>query len=51
MTETLSRKDENVATASARSIMSPYLVMRDFLDTNTAARLLDFALAHTPVAR
>ncbi len=34
------------AQAPARTIMPPYLVLRDFLPEETAAALLDFALAH-----
>jgi SM-20-related protein len=33
------------ATASARSLAPPYVVLRDFLDDATAAGLLDFALS------
>lgn len=35
-------------TAPARSIMPPYLVLRDFLAEETVVGLLDYALAHEP---
>lgn len=38
--------DNKAAVPAARSLMPPYLVLRDFLDEATVAGLLDHAVAH-----
>jgi SM-20-related protein len=37
---------EKLSSVPARSLMPPYLVLRDFLDEETVAGLLDYAQAH-----
>lgn len=46
MSATEQRPDNKAAGPAAKSIMPPYLVLRDFLDEATVIGLLDYALAH-----
>ena len=46
MPTTASQEDNKAPVAPARRIMPPHLVMRDFLEEETVAGLLDYALAH-----
>lgn len=43
---TADRQQSDKANPSARVIMPPYLVLRDFLEDETAAGLLEYACAH-----
>lgn len=46
MSITGSGQDDNAPVSSAKSIMPPHLVLRDFLDEATVGGLLDYAQAH-----
>jgi SM-20-related protein len=46
MPEMPSHNSESAASSAIRTIVPPYLVIRDFLDEDTVAALLEFALGH-----